>query len=147
MKPVLFMRLASVLTFVHAALHTVGGVFGKPDPGVQEATVAVMKAGQFQVMGLTRTYWDFYTGLSLAVSVMMLVEAIVFWQLGSLAKGDASRLRPILATFLVGYLALAVNSYRYIFAPPVIIELLIVVCLGLAVLTSRPARTTGSGSV
>jgi len=140
MKPVLFIRIASVLTFVHAALHTVGGVFGKPEPGVQEATVAVMKAGQFPVMGLTRTYWDFYMGLSLAVGILMLVEAIVFWQLGSLAKCDAPRVRPILATFLVGYLALAVNSYRYIFAPPMIFELLIVVCPGLAMVTSGPAR-------
>jgi hypothetical protein len=140
MKPVLFIRLASVLTLVHAVLHTIGGVFGKPEPGAQEAAVAAMKANQFQVMGLTRTYWDFQMGLGLAVSILMLVEAIVFWQLGSLAKGDASRLRPILATFLVGYLALAVNSYRYIFAPPMIIELLIVVCLGSAILRSRSTR-------
>jgi hypothetical protein len=140
MKPVLFIRLASVLTLVHAVLHTIGGVFGKPEPGAQEAAVTAMKANQFQVMGLTRTYWDFQMGLGLAVSILMLVEAIVFWQLGSLAKGDASRLRPILATFLVGYLALAVNSYRYIFAPPMIIELLIVVCLGSAILRSRSTR-------
>jgi hypothetical protein len=139
MKPVLFMRLASALTFLHAVGHTIGGVFGKQEPGVQEATVAVMKAGQFQVMGLTRSFWDFYMGLSVGVSITLVVEAIVFWQLGSLAKADASRLRPILATFLAGYLALAVNSYRYLIAPPMIGELLIVVCLGLAILTSRPA--------
>jgi hypothetical protein len=78
-------------------------------------------------------------GLSVGVSITLVVEAIVFWQLGSLAKADASRLRPILATFLAGYLALAVNSYRYLIAPPMIGELLIVVCLGLAILTSRPA--------
>ena len=142
MKPVIFMRLASALTFLHAALHTIGGVFGKPEPGVQEATVAAMKAGQFQVMGVTRTYWDFQMGLGLAVSILMLVEAIVFWELGSLVKADASRLRPILAAFLVGYLALAVNSYRYIFAPPVIIEVLIAAFLGLAIFTSRPARAS-----
>jgi len=140
MKPVIFMRLASALTFLHAVGHTIGGVFGKQAPGVQEATVAAMKAGQFQVMGLTRTFWDFYMGLSVGVSITLVVEAIVFWHLGSLAKADGSRLRPILATFLVGYLALAVNSYRYLIAPPMIGELLIVLCLGLAILTSRPAR-------
>ena len=139
MKPVLFMRLASALTFLHAVGHTIGGVLGKPAPGVQEATVAVMKAGQFQVMGLTRTFWDFYMGLSVGASITLVVEAIVFWHLGSLARADGSRLRPILATFLAGYLALAVNSYRYLIAPPMIGELLIVLCLGLAILTSRPA--------
>jgi hypothetical protein len=32
-KPVLFLRVAAVLTFLHAVLHTIGGVFGKVGPG------------------------------------------------------------------------------------------------------------------
>jgi hypothetical protein len=79
-------------------------------------------------------------GLGLAVTIFLVVEAVVFWQLGSLAKTDSSRLRPIYATFLVGYLAMAVNSYQYFFARPVINEILIALCLGLAFLTSRSAR-------
>ena len=129
--------MASVLTFVHAVLHAIGSIFGKPAAGVQQVMVAAMKVNQFQVMGLTRTYWDFQLGLSLATSIMMLVEAIVFWQLGSLAKTDALRVRPLLATFLVGYVGLAANSYRYFIAPPVIAELLIVLFLGLAIFTAR----------
>jgi hypothetical protein len=33
MKPALFLRIASVLTFIHAVLRTIGGVFGKVEPG------------------------------------------------------------------------------------------------------------------
>jgi hypothetical protein len=139
MKPTICLRIASVLTFLHAVGHTVGGVFGTPSPGAAEAAVAAMKANQFPVMGLTRSYWNFYMGLGLAVSIFLVVEAVVFWQLGSLAKTDSARLRPIYATFLVGYLALAVNSYQYFFAGPVINEILIALCLGLAVVTSRPS--------
>src|ERR1700730_5700455 len=133
MRTVLFLRIASVLTLIHAALHTIGGVFGGAAPGVQQATVAVMKANQFAVMGAMRSYWDFYMGLGLVVSVFLTLEAIVFWQLGSLVKTDALRLRPILATFLVGYLCASVVSYRYFFAGPVITEILIALCLGLAI--------------
>ncbi len=80
-------------------------------------------------------------GFGLAVTVFMTVEAVVFWQLGSLAKTDALRLRPILAAFLVGFLGMAVVSYRYFFAGPVITEILIAVCLGLAIVTAKqPAR-------
>jgi hypothetical protein len=32
-KPVVFLRIASVLTLIHAVLHTIGGVFGSVDPG------------------------------------------------------------------------------------------------------------------
>ncbi len=133
MRTVLFLRIASVLTFIHAALHTIGGVFGEPAPGVQQATVAVMKANEFAVMGVMRSYGDFYMGLGLVVSVFLTVEAVVFWQLGWLAKIDAVRLRPVLATFLVGYLCAAAVSYRYFFAAPVITEILIALCLGLAI--------------
>ena len=116
MRPVIFLRIASVLTLIHAVLHTIGGVFGGAAPGVQQATVAVMKANQFAVMGAMRSYWDFYMGLGLVVSVFLAMEAVVFWQLGSLAKTDALRLRPVLATFLIGYLGAAVVSNRYFFA-------------------------------
>ena len=137
MKTALFLRIASVLTLIHAALHTIGGVFGGAAPGVQQATVAVMKANEFAVMGVMRSYGDFYRGLGLVVSVFLTVEAVVFWQLGSLAKTDAVRLRPVLATFLVGYLCAAAVSYRYFFVAPVITEILIALCLGLAIVFAR----------
>jgi hypothetical protein len=143
MRTVLFLRIASVLTLIHAVLHTIGGVFGGPDPGVQQATVAVMKANTFPVMGVTRSYEDFYMGLGLVVSVFLTVEAVVFWQLGSLAKTDALRLRPVLATFLVGYLGAAVVSWRYFFAGPVITEILIALCLGLAIASARQVAAAG----
>jgi hypothetical protein len=141
MRSTLFLRIASVLTFIHAALHTIGGVFGGAAPGAQQTAVAAMKANEFVAMGVTRSYWDFYMGLGLVVSVFLTLEAVVFWQLGSLAKTDALRLRPVLATFLVGYLCVAVVSYRYFFAGPVITEILIALCLGLAIVAAKQGVT------
>jgi hypothetical protein len=147
MRTVLFLRIASVLTLIHAALHTIGGVFGGAAPGVQQATVAVMKANEFAAMGAMRSYWDFYMGFGLVVSVFLTVEGVVFWQLGSLAKTDGLRLRPVLATFLVGYLGAAMVSYRYFFAAPVITEILIALCLGLAIASARQAAGVGQRAV
>jgi hypothetical protein len=144
MRPVLFLRIASVLTFIHAALHTIGGVFGSAAPGAMQTAVSAMKANEFVAMGVTRTFWDFYMGMGLAVSVFLTVEAVVFWQLGSLAKADALRLRPVLATFLVGYLGVAVVSYRYFFAGPVIAEILIALCLGLAIVAAKQMAIGGA---
>jgi hypothetical protein len=147
MRTVLFLRIASVLTLIHAALHTIGGVFGGAAPGVQQATVAVMKANEFAAMGAMRNYWDFYRGLGLVVSVFLTVEGVVFWQLGSLAKTDALRLRPVLATFLVGYLGAAMVSCRYFFSAPVVTEILIALCLGLAIVSARQAASVGQRAV
>ena len=123
---------------IHAVLHTVGGVFGKVDPGPAAVAVQAMKANQFPLMGNMRSYWEFYRGMGLAVTIFLTFEAVVFWQLGSLARTDANRLRPILATFAIAYLAMAVNSQIYFFLAPVIVEGLIAILLVMAILTAKP---------
>jgi hypothetical protein len=140
MKSVNYLRTASLLTLLHAVLHTIGGVFGKPDPGPQQAAVAAMKANQFPLMGATRSYWSFYMGMGLAVTIFLTIVAIVLWQLSSLAKTDACRLRPICMSFLLAFVLLAVNSSVYFFPAPAIVELLIAICLAMAIFASRPRR-------
>lgn len=137
MKPAILLRIAAVLTLIHSILHTIGGVFGKPLPGPAEQAVAAMKANHFMLMGSARTYWDFYIGFGLGITIFLTVEAVVFWLLGSLARNESARLRPILAVFALGYLAFALNSLRFFFLFPVIFELLIVLCLLLAFLTAK----------
>ena len=138
MKPTLALRIASVLTLIHAVLHTVGGVFGKPEPGPSQTAFSAMQANHFLVFGVTRSYADFYLGLGLCVSIFLTVEAIVFWLLGNLAQSNSQRLRPLLAVFLVAYLALAVNSWFLFFLAPVITETAIAVFLAIAIYSAKP---------
>ena len=137
MRPTPWLRAASILTLVHSITHTIGGVFGKPSPGPQQMVVDAMKANTFPVMGNTRSLWHFYHGMGLCVTVFLTIEAIVFWQLGNVVRDSDADLRPILATFLVGYVVLAINSLMYFFAPPVVMELAIAVCLGVAIFSIR----------
>jgi hypothetical protein len=67
------------------------------------------------------------------------MDAAILWLLASLSKSDSARLRPILAIFLMGYLAMTVNSCTFFFSGPVIAELLIVACIAAAIVTARPA--------
>ena len=140
-RTVVFLRIAAVLTFIHAVLHTVGGVFGSVGPGPASVAAAAMKANQFLVIGHMRSYWDFYRGLGLTVTICLTAEAVLFWQLGSLAKTDGRRLRPILITFMIAYAVLAVNSNAYFFFGPVVAEILIAACLGVALFSAKPAQT------
>jgi hypothetical protein len=97
-----------------------------------------MKANRFELMGNVRSYWEFYRGMGLMVTIFLTFEAVVFWQLSSLARTDAKRMRPILATFAVAYLAMAVNSQIYFFLAPVIVEMMIAILLVLAFVTAKP---------
>ena len=132
MKPSTWLRIASVLTFVHSVLHTIGGVFGKPAPGPATVADAAMRANHFMFMGQMRTYFDFSRGLGLGITIFLTFEAIVFWMLGSLIQQDGRRLRPILAAFAVAYLLFALNSYVYFFSMAAIMEVVIAACLGMA---------------
>lgn len=131
------MRIAAVLTFIHAVLHTIGGVFGRTEPGAAAIAVQAMKANEFLLMGNVRSYWAFYRGLGLGITIFLLSESIIFWQLASLAKWEAKRVRPLLVTFAVAYAAFAINSYTYFFIGPVIAEVLIVASLVLAIVTAK----------
>ncbi len=139
MKPLIFLRIASVLTLFHSVLHTVGGVFGKPGPGVATSVAAAMRA-RFQVFGVTRSYSDFYMGMGLGVTIFLTMDALLLWILASMAKNDPVRLRPLIAVFALGYFAFAFNSYSFFFAMPVVFELIIVGCLVAAFVTARSAH-------
>lgn len=143
MKPVIFLRIASVLTLIHAVLHTIGGVFGSIEPGPETVAVTAMKANQFVALGHVRTMWEFYRGMGLTVSIFLTAEAIVFWLLAPMAKTDRVRLRPVLAMFMLAYLAMCVNSYAYFFSAPVIVELLIALCIAGAMVTAKAPSAAG----
>jgi hypothetical protein len=142
-KASIFLRIASVLTLIHAVMHTIGGVFGKPAPGVAAMVAETMRTNRFEVLGAIRSYADFYRGMGLGVTIFLTVEAVAFWLLASLVRSGGVRFRPLLGAFLLGYLALAVNSWLYFFSGPVIAELLIAVCLGIAMLTAKPVERKG----
>lgn len=138
----LYLRAASVLTFLCGAAHTFGAVINKPDAGAMQAAATAMQSSPFDALGHSRTYWDFFTGYGLSISITFLVQAIIFWQLAAIAKTHAYRVRGIVFVFCLGYAGWAVMAWRYFFAPPLIGELLIVLALFAAYLACRKAPAT-----
>jgi len=135
------LRVASVLAVLHCVGHTIGGVFGvDAPPGTKEgAVVETMKSNQFDVMGATRSFWDFFIGYGLIISVSSLVQAVVFWQLAGLAKIEPGRVRPIIATFFFANLAFAILAWRYFFIPPFAGDVLTTIVLAAAYLVAGRA--------
>jgi hypothetical protein len=137
MKSAVFVRIASVLVFIHAVMHTIGGVFGKVYAGPAAVAVAAMKANQFVAFGNPRTLWDFYIGMGLSVTIALTMESVVLWLLAPLTANHGEKVRPALAAFAIGYLVFAISSFRYFFFGPVIVEVLIALCLLVAIAITR----------
>jgi hypothetical protein len=127
-----FLRTASVLSIFNCAGHTTG-VFSAPKHGAAEiAVVETMKSYQLDVMGSMRSYWDFLFGYGLSVTITLLVQAILFWQLAALAKRNPACVRPIAALFFFNCTGIAIISWKYFFIGPAVSQLLIATCLGVA---------------
>ena len=137
-----FLRIAAILSLINGVGHTIG-VFSSPKHGAEEiAVLETMKSHHFDVMGSVRSYWDFLFGYGLLITIGLLVQAILFWQLAALAKTNPAWTRPIVALFFFNCIGVATVSWKYFFIVPAVAQLLIAACLGVAFVTaagSRPA--------
>jgi len=57
-------------------------------------------------------------GFGWSLSVLMLLQTVLLWQLASLARADRARVRPMIAVFAVATLASGVIAWRFIFLIP-----------------------------
>src|SRR5204863_707542 len=113
--------IALLQFFGHAALF----VRARPTHGDAEVTVvAAMKAHRFNFGGSMRSYWDMYFGYGLEAAFICLVEAILFWQLASIAGSTPAIVRPIVALFLVTNDGHAILLTRYCYLVPLVSHIL-----------------------
>jgi hypothetical protein len=121
-------RIASVLLVLFAVGHTVG--FRQTDPGWGvDGFLGVLRTVHFHVQAFTRTYWDFYVGLGLFVSVFLVFAAVLAWQLGGLAPEALVRMRGPVWALAICFAAVTILSWRYFFLLPLVFSAVITVCL------------------
>ena len=138
MKASLLFRIASVLLVLFAVGHTLG--FRRVDPrwGI-DSLIGQLRSTHFAVQGFNRSYWDFFTGFGLFVTILLLFAAIVSWQIGGLPKEVLSTMPLITWSLAICFVLVTVLSYRYFFIVPVIFSGVITVCLVLgAWIADRP---------
>ena len=131
MKPALLLRISSIITLLFAVLHTIGGAHSWSPVGENDVLRA-MGSYRFDAGGVSRTYLDFYLGLGFTVSVFLLLQAVLLWQLAAIAKVDSVRTRPLIASFFVASVVCAFLSWKFIFALPAIFSAVIAALLGFA---------------
>jgi len=131
MRASILYRISSVLILLFAIGHTLG--FRKVDPawGVDQA-LAVLKQTTFPVQGFDRTYYGFYVGFGLFVTVFLLLTVVVTWELGRLPEAALAQLPWLRWGLALSYAGSLLISLRYFFMAPLIFSALIFVCLAAA---------------
>jgi hypothetical protein len=138
LKASILYRIASVLLLLFAAGHTVGFLQIDPKWGV-DSMVTAMRSIHFDVQGSNRTYWEFYVGFGLFVSVFLVFSAVLTWQLGGLPTGTLALMRGTAWSLVICFGALAILSWRYFFIIPIAFSIAILLCLTAAAwLSAKP---------
>jgi hypothetical protein len=131
MRASLLYRISSILLVLFAIGHTVG--FSQINPAWHlDSLVQSMKSIHFNVNGSDRSYWDFFIGLGLFVTVLMLFASIVAWQLGSLPPPTLAAMRVSAWGFAIAFAVIAWLSWRYFFIVPIVFSFVIFLCLATA---------------
>ena len=140
MKASLFYRIAAVLILLFDIGHTVGFLQHDPEWKV-DSLIGSMKSIHFAIQGFSRSYWDFFVGFGLFVTVFLLLAAVVAWQLGRLDAETLARVRGIGWSLALCFVVLTFLSFRYFFVLPLIFSIVIAVCLLVAAwLSARPSH-------
>jgi hypothetical protein len=131
MKASLLYRIASILLVLFALGHTLG--FQRVDPRWKlDSIIAALRSAHFEVQGLTRTYWDFYVGFGLFVTVLLLFAAVLAWQLGGLSKEHLAAMPVVTWSLAACFAVVTLLSWKYFFILPVIFSCVVTICLILA---------------
>ena len=118
MKTTLLLRIAAGISAFFTLGHSAGGL-SHWSPVDDNAVLKAMTDVHFDTMGVSRSYLDLYTGLGWSLSVAMLLQTVLLWQIAGMARTQPARFRPMIAAFALATLASGIIAWRLILPIPV----------------------------
>jgi hypothetical protein len=141
MKSWMWLRGLAVLLALFAAGHTLGTASPHVTRGAQEAALFdAMQSFRFPIMGFNRSYWDFYRGFALTISVLMFALMVMAWQTAAISKRVGRAALPLVITLQLACVGLLVVGWFFFFGGPIVFSVGAVLLSTLAAIaTAREA--------
>jgi hypothetical protein len=136
MNAKLWLRISAIVSLLLAVGHTLGGRKSW-SPNGENPVLQQMRDVHFDVMGVNRTYYDFYMAFGHSLSVALIMQSILMWQLSGLVTTDVARARPMIAVITVACIASAIIAWLMIFPLPAYLETALSICLVVAWVRAR----------
>ena len=145
MKPKPLLRIASISVFLHAVGHSIGALTWKkgPDP-VSQQVVDDMISHKFIFMGALRSIGDFYEGYGITMIFVLLLLAVLLWQLSTVSVRYPGPAAGLLTSISLGLLAIAISEFIYFFFLPGFLTTIAALLSGWAALLLRKNILAGS---
>jgi len=136
MRTTIWLRVSAVISLLFTAGHFMGGLQNwspMPDNPVLQS----MRAVRFNVMGVERSYFDFYMGFGHTATVNLLMQSVLLWMLSNVARTHVALVRPMIAVFTVAAAVTGAIAWRYILPVPAFCSLALCVTLIVALISAR----------
>jgi hypothetical protein len=135
-KAKLWLKIAAVISLLFALGHTLGS-FKYWSPMGDNPVLQTMRQTHFEVMGVSRTYFDFFMAFGYCLSVSGFMQGILLWQLAGLAPTEPARVRPMIAVITAAVVVSGIISWLMIFPVPAYFSLALVIPLVVALVKAR----------
>jgi hypothetical protein len=136
MNAKIWLRISAVVSLLLAIGHSVGGLESW-SPNGNLPVLQQMRETHFDVMGANRSFYDFYMAFGWSLSIALLMQSILTWQLSGLVTTDVARARPMIAVITAATVASAIIAWLMIFPIPAYFETALSVCLVVALIRAR----------
>ena len=136
MNTTVWLRISASISLLFTAGHFMGGLKNWSPMG-DNPVLQSMRTVRFQVMGADRSYLDFFMGFGHSLTVSLLLQSVLLWILGDVARTNPLLVRPMIAAFLVAVAVTGVIAWRYILPLPAFFSLALCAILVLAFITAR----------
>ncbi|EMJ60732.1 hypothetical protein [Leptospira sp. P2653] len=123
MKPKLFIRITSILIFIFAVGHSIGH-FTRYNTADSQAlnTISAMQNTKIPMEGVAKSYDQFYTGMSLNLSIFLISLAILLWFLSNLTESNPQTTLKLLIPIFFCIFCFSVTGFVYFFLAPALIS-------------------------
>jgi len=136
MNTTVWLRVSAGISLLFTAGHFMGGLKNWSPMG-DNPVLQSMRTARFQVMGADRSYLDFFMGFGHSLTVFLLLQSVLLWNLGDVARTNPSLVRPMIAAFLVAVAVTGVIAWRYILPLPAYFSLALCATLLVAFVTAH----------
>jgi hypothetical protein len=131
-----WLRISAVVSLLLAIGHSLGGRKSW-SPNGDLPVLQQMRDNHFDVMGVNRSFYDFYMAFGWSLSIALFMQSILMWQLSGLVTADMARARPMIAVITAAVVASAIIAWLMIFPVPAYFEAALSVCMIVALVRAR----------
>jgi hypothetical protein len=130
-------RIAQAATSVFALGHSLGMLNTQFRDAHERAAIEGLQSYSFDIMGVSRTHWDFYQGMGWSLSLFLVFCVVVMQMCVRIARQQPALARPLLFVQSALFAVMTAFCALWFFPAPLVMSALAAIALAFAGLRLR----------